>query len=158
MKSQFVIFTFISICLFAISIAGCSREENDPDLPPMEQLTGTYTLVELQTNIGARTLSVKPPDVFGEFVLENKGKYFSLTIVIADETGLVGDNGQILWASWKINGNLWKANETTLTIVEHGATEASNFEYTWEDEEDGKYLTSKDTEGDVELIMKWQKL
>ena len=157
MKSQFVILTFILLCLFAISIAGCSGDGNamkDEELTPMEQLTGEYTLVELKSNIGARTLSVKPPDVFGEFVLENEGKYFSLTIVLADEASLVGDNGQISWASWKINGNLWKANETTLMIAEHGATEARNFEYTW----DGKHLTSEDSEGDVVLIMKWRKL
>ena len=117
MKSQFIIFTFILICLFALSISGCSEGDNpmEPtDLPLMEQLTGEYMLVEFQSNIGARTLSVKPPDVFGELVLGTEGKYFSLTIVIADEASLVGDSDQTSWASWKVNGNLWKANETTL--------------------------------------------
>ena len=154
MKSQFFIFTFILICLFAISIAGCSEGGNPMDPPPMEQLTGEYTLVGLEMRIDRTTLSVKPPDVFGEFVLENEGKYFSLTIIVADEASLVGDNGQISWASWQINGNLWEANETTLTIVEHSTTEASNFEYTW----DGQYLTLEESEGDVVLAMQWRKL
>ena len=61
----------------------------------MEQLTGEYMLVELKMGIDKTTLSVKPPDVFGELVLENGGGYFSLTVVITNEVSLVNDNQTI---------------------------------------------------------------
>ena len=152
MKNQFVIFVFVLLYLLAISIAGCSEESSE--LTPMEQLTGEYMLVELKMGIDKTTLSVKPPDVFGELVLENGGGYFSLTVVITDEVGFVNDNQTISYDSWKVDGDSWDVDETTLIVKEHNDTEYSGFEYAW----DEKHLTLDGSEEGVTLTMKWRKL
>lgn len=150
MKNQFVIFVFVLLYLLAISMAGCS--EGSSDL--MEQLTGEYTLVELKMDIDRTTLSVEPPEVFGELVLETGGRYFSLTVVITDEVGLVGDNETTSYDSWKVNGDSWEVDETTLSIREHNRTEYNSFKYVW----DETHLTFDSSDEDVTLTMKWRKL
>lgn len=152
MKNQFVIFVFVLLYLLAISIAGCSRGSSE--LTPMEELAGEYMLVELKMSIDKTTLSVKPPNVFGELVLENGNRYFSLTVVITDEVGLVNDNRTLSYDSWRVDGDSWDADETILIVKEHNDTEYSGFEYTW----DGKYLTLDDSEEGITLTMKWRKL
>ena len=156
MKSQFVIFAFIFICLFAISIGGCSAESpiDASELAPMEQLTGEYMLVEFKSNVDGFTLIVEPPDVFGEFVLGNGGEYFSLTMVIANEVSPIDDTENTSWDSWEVDGDSWLADEEILKLKERSNTEYSGFEYTW----DGKYLTLERSDSGVALTMKWRKL
>lgn len=152
MKNQFVVFVFVLLYLLAISIAGCSGESSE--LTPMEQLTGAYMLVELKMGIDKTALSVKPPDVFGELVLENGGGYFSLTVVIANEVGLVNDDKTISYDSWKVDGDSWNADEITLIVKERNDTEYNGFHYAW----DEKHLTLDGSEAGVTLTMKWRKL
>lgn len=156
MKNQLVIFLFVLMYLLAISMSGCSGDNSTetPDPIPMEQLIGEYMLVELKIGIDKTTISVKPPDVFGELVLEIGGGYFSLTVVMTDEVGFVNDNQTISYDSWKIDGDSWRADETILRMKEHDDTEYRGFEYTW----DEKYLTLNHSEDDVWLTMEWRKL
>ena len=158
MKSRFIIFRFVLIYLLAISIAGCGEdaETETPELTPMEQLTGEYMLVELKSRIRDTTISVEPPTVFGELVLESEGKYFSLTVVVTDDGNLVSDNGNAFFDSWKVDGDSWEADETTLimTLNEHNDTKHTDFEYIY----DEKYLTLEGDDDSVMITMKWRKL
>ena len=157
MKSRFIIFRFVLIYLLAISVAGCGgdNEAETPGLSPMEQLTGEYMLVEFKSRIRGTTISVEPPTVFGGLVLGSEGKDFSLTIVITDDVSPVGDDGNALYDSWKIDVDSWNADEETLThLKEHSDTEYNAFEYIF----DEKYLTLEGVDGDIRITMKWRKL
>ena len=147
MKNQLVIFVFVPIYLLAISVAGCG---GDSSTGTMEQLTGKYTLVEFKGSIDGFTLSAKPPDAFGEFVLETGGSSFSLTVVM----GPVAGSEDTSYDSWEVYGTSWTANETILEIKEDNDTEYISFEYTW----DNGYLTLDRSEDGVGLTMKWRKL
>lgn len=156
MKNQFVILGFVLIYLIPISIAGCSEKisTESPESTLMEQLTGEYVLVEFKGSVDGFTLSVEPPNVFGELVLETGGRYFSLTMVITDGVSLIDGNEKTLYDTWKAYGDSWGVDETSLKIKEHNRTEYSGFEYTW----DEKHLTLDHSENDVTLTTKWQKL
>lgn len=158
MKSRFIIFRFVMMYLLAISVAGCGGDAGTgtPELTPMEQLTGEYMLVEFKSRIRGTTISVEPPTVFGELVLEIEGEYFSLTVVITDDISPVSDDGNALYDSWKIDGGSWNADETTLkmTLNEHNDTEHTDFEYIY----DEKYLTLEEEDAGVMITMKWRKL
>ena len=160
MKSRFIIFKFALIYLLAISVAGCGGDaETEPQkLMPMEQLTGEYMLVEFKSRIRDTTISVEIPTVFGELVLENEGKYFSLTVVSTDDVSPVSDDGNALYYSWKVDGDFWEADETVLIMFlkEHSYTENIAFKYIY----DEKYLTLErhDDDDDVMITMKWRKL
>lgn len=158
MKGRFTIFRCVLIYLLAISVAGCGGDDNTktPELTPMEELTGEYMLVELKYRLGGTTISVEPPDVFGELVLGIEGKYFSLTIVVADDVSHVSEDGNALYDSWKVDEGYWNADETGLimTLNEHNDTEYTGFEYIY----DEKYLTLDGDDNGVMITMKWQKL
>ena len=160
MKSRFIIFRFVLMYLLAISVAGCGRDAatGTPELilTPMEQLTGEYTLVEFKYRIKNTTISVEPPTVFGKLVLGIEGKYFSLTIVIADDVSPVSEDGNALYDSWEVDEGSWNADETGLimTLNEHNDTEYTGFEYIY----DEKYLTLEGDDDGVMITMKWRKL
>jgi len=157
MKSRFIIFRFVLMYLLAISVAGCGGDDKTETegLPPMEQLTGKYMLVEFNSRIRGTTISFEPPTVFGELELGSGGKKFSLTMVITDDVDPVGDDGKTLYDSWKIDVDSWDADEETLThLKEHSDTEYNVFDYIF----DEKYLTLETVDGNFMITMKWRKL
>ena len=141
----------LAVCLFALAMGGCNRDDPPPDKPieivtppveltPMEKLTGIYSLVE-DTSVHGR--EVINPSVSGKLHLRPGGNGWLVTYE--------GEDGD----SSGNSGPTWTANATTITFI---ASDGERFVEDWTLE--GKVLTlakfAEDFE-DATYIEKWRK-
>lgn len=140
--------SILAVCLFAMAMGGCNREDPPPDKPieivtppveltPMEKLAGTYSLVESELVSGGQ---VDNPPVSGRLHLRPGGNGWLVTYVDED-----GD-------SFGDSGPTWTANATTISFVS-SEDEGGVEEYTLE----GKFLTLSTFDAGFAFIEKWRK-
>ena len=159
-----IYFVLLSFCVFSVFIIGCGGDEEDeePELSPTQQLTGSYVLelledgsVWLDSEIIVR-FNTGDEGFGGTLTLGSGGRNVSYTIITAGEP-----RSEI--------GGTWKATSTTLTFNWDGDDETDEnqgflrkriaadraFSYTF----DGTYLewTQVEVNGDT-LLLRWRKI
>lgn len=93
----FSIWLFISM----VGIIGCGGDDGDDAETYEEKLAGTYTLSSVELDSDGVTVTLKPPNVSGRFVL-NAGGSWSAAWAIPDEGIDVSDSGN----SWSATASL----------------------------------------------------
>lgn len=94
---------FFSILLFIsmVGIIGCGGDDGDDAGTYEEKLAGTYTLSSVELDSDGVTVTLKPPNASGRFVL-NAGGSWSVALGIPDVGIDVSDSGN----SWSATASL----------------------------------------------------
>lgn len=147
MLKQLGISAILAVCLFAMAIVGCNREDPPPDKPieivkppektPMEKLAGTYSLVESELVSGGE---VDNPPVSGRLHLRPGGNGWLVSYEYED-----GESDGSA-------GPTWSANATTISFM-GSENEGGVEEYTLE----GKFLILSTFDTRFAWIEKWRK-
>lgn len=144
-------FAILAVCLFAMAMGDCDRDDNGgggvelidppPEPTPMErELAGLYTLVELR-DLKEGGVVVSPPNIVGVLSLfrpsSDSNNKASIWFRFSD-----GDISEL--------EGTWSADEATITLFRVMSTG-----YTW----DGTYLTlfRLDYGGGLEIRTKWRQ-
>ena len=114
MKTSLRIFAILLIGLFAISMVGCNRNEEEKP-PPVtatlsheEKLAGEYELLRFEENFYGDINAKVPPAIEGSMVLQNGGAaYFYFTEEY--ELEVVSETNE---------AKAWSATATTITFID----------------------------------------
>ena len=104
MKTTLCICRLFLTVFFAVAIVGflgCGSDDGDDAETYEKKLAGTYTLSSVELDSGGVTVTLKPPNVSGRFVL-NAGGSWSAALGIPDEGIDVSDSG----SSWSATASL----------------------------------------------------
>ena len=140
--------SILAVCLFAMVMGGCNREDPPPDKPieivtppveltPMEKLAGSYSFVE-GTRVVENGVEISPHS--GRMHLRPGGNSW-LVALEPEDRELEG-----------YSGPTWTANATTITFIESDGTSEA-WEYTLE----GKFLTMTFVYENGATLEKWRK-
>lgn len=130
MKNSFRVFALILVALFSVAFIGCGGDDEDE---AVDELTGRYTVTEVEVAVDGVSVVLRPPNVFGQLNLSAGGGSWSMNYVF--------DGGD----KFDESGSFWSADGTNFSL------DGDPVPYTW----DGTYLLLI-LPADVRL--KWQKL
>ena len=130
MKNSFRVFALILVALFSVAFIGCGGDDEDE---AVDELTGRYTVTEVEVAVDGVSVVLRPPNVFGQLNLSAGGGSWSMNYVF-DGVDKVDESG-----------SFWSADGTNFSL------DGDPVPYTW----DGTYLLLI-LPADVRL--KWQKL
>ena len=140
MLKQLGTFVVLAVCLFAIAMVGCDREDPPPDKPielppeetPQQKLAGSYDLVSGSIN------SELVPGITGNLTLHEYTDAWSMEFSAPD-------------ADFRASGVLWRATELTIKFIyEDGSIE--NVPYRWI----GERLETEFPYGEEIIILTWE--